>query len=109
MSQDFYRKHFHGEFILLAGPIVKFVRGDWQPSKTELVKPSLATKLCFVAALALTIIPDQDFIYLAIVGLFISVKLAGIFGEPVDPFKPIENIFFSILSGITFEARVKLE
>lgn len=92
-----------------AGPIVRLVRGNWNPGNQEVVKPSLATKLCFLAAIALTLIPDQDFIYLAIVGLFISVKLAGVFGEPVDPFKPIENIFWQILSGITLEGRVKLD
>ena len=92
-----------------AGPIVRLVRGVWQPNNQEVVKPSVATKLCFFAAIALTLIPDQDFIYLAIVGLFISVKLASVLSEPVDPFKPLESIFWNILSGITLETRVKLD
>jgi len=97
-----------------AGPIVRFVRGVWQlgPSNQETVKPSVATKLCFFAAIALTLVPDQDFIYLAIVGLFITVKLSNVFEgslfeKPVDPFKPIESIFWGIVNGITFEGRVK--
>jgi len=92
-----------------AGPIVRLVRGDWQPNNQEVVKPSVATKLCFFAAIALTLIPDQDFIYLAIVGLFITVKLSSVLSEPVDPFKPLESIFWNILSGITLETRVKID
>jgi len=90
-----------------AGPIVRFVRGDWQPANQEIVKPSVTTKLCFFAAIALTLVPDQDFIYLAIVGLFITVKLSSVFQQPVDPFKPLESIFWGIISSITFEERVK--
>ena len=98
---------FLGNGSGFAGPIVRFVRGDWQPSNQEIVKPSVATKLCFFAAIALTLVPDQDFIYLAIVGLFITVKLSSVFQQPVDPFKPIESIFWGIVNGITFEGRVK--
>ena len=105
---------FLGNGSGFAGPIVRFVRGVWQlgPSNQETVKPSVATKLCFFAAIALTLVPDQDFIYLAIVGLFITVKLSNVFEgslfeKPVDPFKPIESIFWGIVNGITFEGRVK--
>ena len=96
-------------FVPFAGPIVRFVRGDWQPKNQELVKPSVASKLCFFAAITLTLIPDQEFIYLLIVGFFVTVKLSTILAEPVDPFKPFEDVFFRILNGITFENRVKVD
>jgi hypothetical protein len=84
---------------------VKFVRGDWNPSAQELVKPSLASKLCFLAALALTLMPGMDLVYVAIVGLFVSVKLSGILAnEQVDPIKPIEDMFWNILKLIAQES-----
>ncbi len=83
-------------------PITRFIRGSWQPFENELVKPSTTTKLCAFAALIFTLIGyNNDFAYLAIVGLFVSVKVSAIFGEPVDPFKPVEVIFFQILSMIS--------
>merc|ERR1719203_1219826 len=80
-------------FEEICAEVKRRAEGDWQPSTQEIVKPSVATKLCFFAAIALTLVPDQDFIYLAIVGLFITVKLSSVFQQPVDPFKPIESIF----------------
>ena len=83
---------------------VRFVRGDWQPRKLELVKPSVTTKLCFFAAVALTLIPDHDLIYLIIIGVFLTVKISGVVNEPLDPFKPIEGIFFGLLKTMSLEA-----
>ena len=93
-----------GNGSAFAGPIVRFVRGDWQAGNQEIIKPSVTTKLCFFAALALTLMADLDAVYLAIVGLFVTVKLSSILAEPVDPFKPIENIFFGFLKVLSQEA-----
>ncbi len=84
-----------------AGPIVRLFRGDWAPQNQETIKPSVVTKLVFFAALALTIMPDLDLVYVAIVGLFLSVKLSGILAEPVDPIKPIEEIFWGVMKSIS--------
>ncbi len=92
-----------------AGPIVRFFRGDWQAANQEVLKVSVATKLCFWSAVLLTLIPDQELIYMGMVGLFIAIKLSSVFGEAVDPFKPMEQLVFSILSGITLEGTVKIE
>ena len=89
--------------------MIWFFRGDWQSSNQEVLKPSIATKLCFVSAILLTLVHDQELIYLGMVGTFIAIKLAGIFGEPVDPFKPLEAIIFGTLSTVSFEGRVKLD
>ena len=61
-----------------AGPIVRFVRGNWDPKGQELVKPSVTTKLCFWAGIALTLVVDQELVYLIIVGSFIAIKLSSI-------------------------------
>ena len=83
-------------------PITRFIRGTWQPFENEFVKPSTTTKLCAFAALVFTLVGyHNDFAYLAIIGLFVSVKVSAIFGEPVDPFKPAEIMFFQILSMIS--------
>ena len=76
--------------------------GAWKPFENELVKLSTTTKLCAIAALIFTLIGyNNDLAYLAIIGLFVSVKVSAIFGETVDPFRPIENIFFKIVSMIS--------
>jgi len=90
-----------------AGPIVRFVRGSWDPRAQELVKPSVTTKLCFWSAVLLTLVVDHELIYMIIVGIFITIKLSSILGESIDPFKPLENIIFGILNGLSFEERVK--
>ncbi len=92
-----------------AGPIVRFVRGTWDPKGQELVKPSVTTKLCFWSAIALTLVVDTELVYLIITGSFIAIKLSSILGESIDPFRPIENILFGILNNLTFEERVKDE
>ena len=92
-----------------AGPIVRFVRGSWDPRAQELVKPSVTTKLCFWSAVLLTLVVDHELIYMIIVGIFIAIKLSSILGESIDPFKPLENIIFGILNGLSFEERVKDE
>ena len=79
-------------------PITRLIRGDWKPLETELLKPSTTTKLCAFAALVFSLIgSNNDFAYFSVVGLFMSIKVSAIFGEQVDPFKPIEKVFFRIL------------
>jgi hypothetical protein len=83
-------------------PISRLIRGDGRQFKTEILKPSTTTKLCVFAAIIFSLIgSNNDYAYLLVVGIFTSIKVSAIFGEPVDPFKPIENIFFQILTSIS--------
>ena len=99
--------NLQGNGSAFAAPIIRFVRGDWQPVNQELVKPSVTTKLCVLAAIALVLIPELDVVYLAIVGLFVSVKLSGVLADPVDPIKPLENIFWGLMRSINSQERIK--
>ena len=83
-------------------PVTRIIRGTWQPFDNEILKASTTTKLCAFAAVIFSVIgSNNDFAYLSMVGLFVSVKVSAIFGVPVDPFKPIENIFRQILAVIS--------
>lgn len=79
-------------------PVTRVVRGVWKPAANELMKPSVTTKMCFLVAFALLLLDAKfsDLVYLAAVGLFVSVKLTSIFGESVDPFKPFEEFMFRL-------------
>ena len=37
-------------------PITRVVRGDWKPAANEILKPSVTTKMCFIVALALSVL-----------------------------------------------------
>jgi len=79
-------------------PITRLVSGSWNPGSSELLKMSVTSKECLVAALLM--VADKagyvpvpiagDLLYLSIVAVFIFVKLSGVLAEPVDPFKPLE-------------------
>jgi len=92
-------------------PITRVVRGEWKPAANEIFKPSVTTKMCFIVGLALCVLDDKinDLIYLAAVGLFVSVKLASVFGEPIDPIKPLENVLFRLLGHVSQDAKEKGE
>jgi len=92
-------------------PITRVVRGEWKPAANEILKPSVTTKMCFIVGLALFVLDPKlaDIIYVAAVGLFVSVKLAGVFGEPIDPIKPFENFIFRLLGHVNQEVKEKGE
>jgi len=79
-------------------PMTKLICGTWTPQSSEVLKMSVTSKECLVAAILLVldqggVIPrpvSGDLLYLAIVGVFLSVKLSGVLAEPIDPFKPLE-------------------
>ncbi|XP_023331794.1 trimeric intracellular cation channel type 1B.1 [Eurytemora carolleeae] len=80
-------------------PITRLVCGTWVPGSSELLKMSVTSKGCLVAAVLMVAdkaghIPapvSGDLLYLGIVGVFILVKLAPLLGEPIDPFKPLQK------------------
>jgi len=88
-------------------PITRLVCGVWQPASTEVLKMSVTTKECLVAALLLVL--DQagylpapvsgDLLYLTIVSVFLVVKLSSILSEPIDPFAPLERLGSSLTLG----------
>merc|ERR1719244_1710594 len=79
-------------------PVCRLVRGVWRPLSTELIVPSLTTKYCVVACLLLFFVPG-DLTYVAVAGLFLSMKVGPLLGVPVDLFTPIENMICPIVLG----------
>jgi len=82
----------------LLKPVCRLVRGSWQPASTELLAPSLTTKYCIVGCLLLHLIPG-DMTYVALVGLFLVMKVGPLFGIPVDLFSPLERLAAPIVLG----------
>ena len=69
-----------------------------------MLKPSVTTKLCLLLAIAIYSVSDSvtlDIVYLIGIGLFVSVKLSVIFGDPVDPLAPIEKLLCNVLAVIS--------
>jgi hypothetical protein len=50
--------------------ISRCIRGKWEPMKTELMKPSVTTKMCIMAAILFQVFnqPQHDIIYLSFTG-----------------------------------------
>ena len=69
------------------------------------MKPSVTTKLCLLLALGICGVDQgsnvSDIIYLIAIGLFVSVKLSVIFGEPVDPLAPLEKLVCNVLAAVS--------
>jgi len=92
-------------------PITRLVCGTWTPESSELLKMSVTSKGCLVAAVLMVLdksgyIPvplTGDLLYLSIVTVFIMVKLSGVLAEPLDPFTFIDYIT-SILTGGLWES-----
>jgi len=80
-------------------PICRLVRGVWSPTSWETLVPSICTKYCILATLLLTLLPG-DFTYVAVAGLFLSMKVGPLFGVPVDLFSPVENMLCPLVLGL---------
>ena len=80
-------------------------------SSNEIMRPSATTKMCMLLAVGLLFLQSNylNIVYLSSIGVFISVKLTGIFGKPVDPFKPFENFIFSLLGKVEEDSKPKRE
>merc|ERR1711973_484456 len=81
-------------------PLTRFVCGKWTPESSELLKLSVTSKECLVAAVLMVAdgagyIPrplSGDLLYLIIVTSFIMIKLSGVLAEPIDPFVPLDSM-----------------
>jgi len=80
-------------------PFCRLVRGVWTPTSWETLVPSICTKYCILATLLLTFLPG-DFTYVAVAGLFLSMKVGPLFGVPVDLFSPVENMLCPLVMGL---------
>ncbi len=89
-----------GNGSAFAAPFARAIRGEWKLDKTELMMPSVTTKACLLGAILMAAFPDKDVIYLGLVGLYLSLKMASVFGVPADPFKPAEDVTFGIVEGL---------
>eukprot|EP00088_Acartia_fossae_P018182 TRINITY_DN20470_c0_g1_i2.p1 TRINITY_DN20470_c0_g1~~TRINITY_DN20470_c0_g1_i2.p1 ORF type:complete len:260 (+),score=64.02 TRINITY_DN20470_c0_g1_i2:43-822(+) len=89
-------------------PITRLVAGQWKPNSSELLKFSVTSKGCLVAAILLVLdsqgylIPPVtgDLLYLGIVSTFIMVKLSGILADPIDPFAPLDMVVTLATGGL---------
>lgn len=98
-------------------PVTRLVCGTWQPESSELLKMSVTSKECLVAALLLVAdisgyLPapvSGDLLYLAIVCTFITVKLSSILAEPIDPFTPLEGAVATLAFGGLWDASAEKE
>jgi len=88
-------------------PVTRLICGTWKPQSTELLKMSVTSKECLVAALLLVL--DQagtvpapvsgDLLYLAIVAVFLTIKLSSVLADPLDPFAPAEKMLSGLALG----------
>jgi len=98
-------------------PITRLVCGTWKPESSELLKMSVTSKECFVAAIFLVTdksgyLPSPisgDLLYLVIVSVFVAVKLSSVLAEPVDPFAPLEGTVASVAFGGLWDANEEKE
>jgi len=87
-------------------PLCRLARGVWTPSGLETMLPSVTTKYCVLAALCLFFIPS-DATYVAVAGLFLSMKVGPLFGVPVDFFSPLENKISPLVLGVPEQEQKK--
>jgi len=88
-------------------PLTRLICGIWRPSSTELLAMSVTSKECLVAAVVmvadqagyLTTYMSSDLLYLLIVFTFITIKLAALVADPIDPFQPLEQLGAYLVFG----------
>merc|ERR1711997_1019023 len=80
-------------------PFCRLVRGVWSPSGFETLIPSVTSKYCLLAALLFYLLPG-DVTYVAVAGLFLTMKVGPLFGVPVDLFSPVENKICPLIMGL---------
>jgi len=85
-------------------PFARLARGTWTPVAWETVVPSVTTKYCLLATLALCLQPG-DVTYVAVAGLFLAMKVGPLLGVPVDLFSPIENKAAPWIFGVPEEPK----
>jgi len=98
-------------------PFTRLVCGTWKPESSELLKMSVTTKECFVAAILM--VADQsgylpapvsgDLLYLVIISVFLVVKLSSVLAEPIDPFTPLEGTVATLAFGGLWDSSAEKE
>jgi len=87
-------------------PITRLVTGKWAPGSSEILKMSVTSKECLVAAVLLVAhaagyVPlALDLLYLGIVSTFLVVKLTSLLADPIDPFKPLDEAVNLLTGGL---------
>jgi len=89
-------------------PFTRLVAGQWSPNKSEVIKFSVTSKGCLVAAILLVLdasgylIPPVtgDMLYLGIVTTFIMTKLSGVLAEQIDPYAPLDIVVHAATGGL---------
>lgn len=89
-------------------PFTRLVAGQWKPNSSELLKFSVTSKGCLVAAILMVLDSSGllfpplsgDLLYLGIVSTFIMVKLSGVLAEQIDPFAPLDMLVGLVTGGL---------
>jgi hypothetical protein len=82
-----------GNGSAFAAPLTRAIVGIWTPAENELMRPSVTTKQCILAALLMATVQEEaDLLHVALVGLFVTVKLSAVFGQQMNPFGPFEAL-----------------
>ncbi len=74
----------------------------------ESLKPTLATKCCFLCSLVYVILPI-DLTYILMSGVLVAMKAGPLFGIPVDVLGPLENKFLPLIFGTVKKPEEKKE
>jgi len=98
-------------------PITRLVCGTWTPQSSELLRMSVTSKECLVAAVLLVTdksgyLPSPmsgDLLYLVIVSVFVAVKLSSVLADPVDPFVALEGTVAAVAFGGLWDANEEKE
>ena len=75
LSPHFLYFVLKGNGSAFAAPFARAIRGDFNPTKSELMTPSVTTKECLLAAFLMLTFADKDLIYISLVVFFITIKV----------------------------------
>jgi len=90
--------------------IDRAIRGVWVPNTSEILNPSFATKGTVFSAILFvlerkSLIPiSRPLLFLAVVVMFVYVKIVSLFFKSFDPFLPFENLFAAFFFGGIIDA-----
>lgn len=89
-------------------PITRLLCGHWSPGSSEILKISVTSKGCILAALLMVadlsgLMPRPvagDLLYLCIVSVLVVVKVTSLVSQPLDPYQPLDRAVYLLTGGL---------